>query len=99
MVWHVVGCSVFCWSSTCVIRGIGSLPRGCGEDGFRESWCKLKIQLSCDVGGWCLSGQGAWREQRVYKAGSDAQLPRSDVGKNGEMGLEGGAVTWASPLG
>jgi hypothetical protein len=42
-------------------------------------------------------------EQLVYKAGihiSDAQLPRSDVGNDGGMGLEGGAVsTWASPLG
>jgi len=31
-------------------------------------------------------------ERLVYKAGiSDALLPRSDVGNDGEMGLEGGA--------
>jgi hypothetical protein len=42
----------------------------------RESCCKLKMQLSCEVGGWCWSGSAAQESNLFIKQASTSVMRR-----------------------
>ena len=70
VVWHVVGCSMFCWLSCLARAGLGYSLLGVVEKKWIGSRYKFKMQLSCEVGVWCWSGYAAQESDLFIKQAS-----------------------------